>query len=114
MPATTDSAVTRTNVDRIVHDVTFSAINAGETFDYTFPSSIPALNPTWVRVMVVTQAVSKDPVFCYWTDDNTPGATNTGRTVQLVLDTVANGSLTGAIARVTMEWLEQASGGISA
>lgn len=113
MPATTNSATTRTHVDRIIHEVEFSAINAGETFDYTFPSSLPALNPTFVRYMVTTLPSSRDPIFVAWTSDNTPGAANSGRTLELNIYTVPNGSVTNGVVRVYAEWLEQAAGGIS-
>ena len=113
MAATTNSAVTRAWVDRIIHEVEFSAINAEETFSYTFPSSLPALNPTFVRSATVTDPVTGDPIFVKWTGNNTPGGANASRTIQLRIGTNPGGSVTSGVVRVYFEWLESAAGGIS-
>ena len=110
---TTNSSKTHTCVDRIIHEAEFSAITAAESFSYTFPSNLPALDPTFVRHAVVTQPTSRDVVDVHWTSDSTPGDTNSSRAVELTIMTSIGGSLTGAVVRVYFEWLEQGSGGLS-
>ena len=113
MAATTDSATNRAWVDRLIHEVQFSAINAEESFNYTFPSSCPALDPSFVKAITVTDPESGDPVFVKWTAYNTPGAANASRLVTLRIGTVPGGSVTGAVVRVYLEWVPSGSGGIS-
>ena len=110
---TTDASRTRTHVDRIIHEAEFSAITPAESFNFTFPSNLPALNPTFIRHSVVTQPTSRDVVDVQWTANNVPGAANATRVVELTMMTSIGGSLTGAVVRVYFEWLQQASGGIS-
>lgn len=114
MAASVDSTVVRTSVDRVICEVQLSSINPGATETITLPSNTPALYPVMARLSVVTPATSKDPVFMYQGTNWTPGGSNTGRTLTVILDTIPGGNLAAAVVKLYFEWLEQGSGGISA
>lgn len=112
MPATIASQITRTHVDRLIHEVEFNAINDGETFTYAWPATIPNLNPTFVRSTTVTPGLGLVPIEVAWTVSNVPGAAPvTART--LTLRIYSSGSVTDAVVRVYFEWLQQAAGGLT-
>lgn len=113
MAATVDSTLLDTSVDRVICSVTLSALNPGATETITLPTNTPALYPHFVRCTNVTPATSGDPVFWRQATNWTRGGANSGRTVTVVLDTVAAGDLTAAVVRLEFEWLAQGSGGIT-
>lgn len=113
MAASNRNAFTLTHVDRIVHQVDFYSINAGEEFDYSYPSNLPAVNPWKVEFTTIVPGSGGDPVLGMWVDNYVPGVANSSRVVGLKLDTVPGGDLTDAVVRVYIEWREAAYGGIS-
>lgn len=114
MAATVDSTIVDTSVDRVICSVQLSVLNPGATETVTLPSNTPALYPHYFRCTTVTPATSGDPVFHRQATNWSRGSSNSGRTVTVVLDTVAAGDLVGAVVRLEFEWLAQGSGGISA
>lgn len=113
MAATVDSTVLDTSVDRLICAVQLSVLNPGATETITLPSNSPAVYPHYFTCATLTPSTSGDPVFHRQATNWAKGAANSGRTVTVVLDTVAGGDLVGAVVRLEFEWLAQGSGGIS-
>ena len=111
--AVVDSTLTDTSVDRLIVAIQLSVLNPGATETITLPSTSPALYPHYVRCTTVTPPTSGDPILFRQATNWTRGGANSGRTVTVVLDTVAGGNLVGGVARLEFEWLAQGSGGIT-
>ena len=111
---TLDSTILRGFGDNNVCELQYSTITGNESFTATFSSDAPAVDPTMITHMVTTRPTDDSNVGLSWTGNNTPGDSNSGRTVTLSLDTEVGGSMTGAVVRVYLWWPESASGGITA
>ena len=114
MAATTDSSIVTAMADRLILDVQFSAINNSETFTYTFPSSLPAMNPYKVQFTTTTLSTSGDPVNGAWTGNSVLGVANSTRALSINMKAANGGVTTSAIVRMQVEWRESAAGGITA
>jgi len=90
----------------------YSTLVPGVTVTHTLLNQIN-LCPFRVMFEVTTPADDLSPVFCAHVEDSFD-STDGANTIALVFDTVVGGDLTGAVVKVFIEHLSQASGGISA
>lgn len=112
MAATLTGQQMRTFFPTAMEECYYSTIEPGVTITHTLKNQIN-VTPFRVSFMVSTPATDLSPVFCAHVEgsvDLTAGA----NTIALVFDTIVGGDLTGAVVKVFIEHLAQASGGISA
>lgn len=111
MPATLDKSIILSACPYIIYEEEFSAINAGEAFDLSWTAAEgPALLPFKVELETTTNTTDRSPIFLV---HNRASSSASGRTVNITLDTVAGGSVTGGVVTVRLWFLDQASGGTS-
>ncbi len=90
-----------------------STLVAGASETITLPTTISGawpsgVAPDRVSFTVTTPPTSNDPVFMSYTGNST-----TNNTITVKFDTTSGGSLTGAVAKLELRALAQATGGIT-
>ena len=109
MAATLTNQLLVQNGVPLVESATYSTLVEGATITHSHlgPDGVA---PARVWMEVIVQPTSKDPVLFSFIEGSND---LTNDTIAIVFDTVAGGDLAGAVCKVFIEWVAQATGGIS-